>query len=49
MNNADLETSHSHFNDNDMSIAPPIGAMSAYLSKLISSSSYRSLREVASQ
>ena len=36
-------------NDNDMSIAPPVGAMSAYLSKLISSSSYRSLREVASQ
>ena len=32
-----------------MSIAPPVGAMSAYLSKLISSSSYRSLREVASQ
>ena len=24
-------------NDNDMSIAPPVGAMSAYLSKLISS------------
>ena len=36
-------------NDNDMSIAPPVGAMSAYLSKLNSSSSYRSLREVASQ
>lgn len=31
-------------NDNDMSIAPPVGAMSAYLSRLISSRSYRSLR-----
>ena len=34
-------------NDNDMSIAPPVGAMSAYLSRLISSRSYRSLRHVA--
>ncbi len=34
-------------NDNDMSIAPPTGAMSAYLSRLISSHSYRSLRHVA--
>jgi 1-deoxy-D-xylulose-5-phosphate synthase len=33
-------------NDNDMSIAPPTGAMSAYLSRLISSKSYRSLRHV---
>ena len=33
-------------NDNDMSIAPPVGAMSAYLSRLISSQPYRSLREV---
>ncbi|MBK8177097.1 MAG: 1-deoxy-D-xylulose-5-phosphate synthase [Rhodospirillales bacterium] len=33
-------------NDNDMSIAPPVGAMSAYLSKLISSKPYRSLRHV---
>ncbi len=33
-------------NDNDMSIAPPTGAMSAYLSRLISSHSYRSLRHV---
>jgi len=31
-------------NDNDMSIAPPVGAMSAYLSRLISSKSYRSIR-----
>ena len=28
-------------NDNDMSIAPPVGAMSAYLSRLISSRTYR--------
>jgi 1-deoxy-D-xylulose-5-phosphate synthase len=31
-------------NDNDMSIAPPVGAMSAYLSRLISSKPYRSIR-----
>ena len=35
-------------NDNDMSIAPPVGAMSAYLSKLISSKPYRSIRHLAS-
>ncbi|MGE0716552.1 MAG: 1-deoxy-D-xylulose-5-phosphate synthase [Alphaproteobacteria bacterium] len=34
-------------NDNDMSIAPPVGAMSAYLSRLISSKPYRSLRHLA--
>ncbi len=34
-------------NDNDMSIAPPVGAMSAYLSRLISSKGYRSLRDIA--
>ncbi len=34
-------------NDNDMSIAPPVGAMSAYLSRLLSSQSYRSLRQIA--
>jgi 1-deoxy-D-xylulose-5-phosphate synthase len=34
-------------NDNDMSIAPPVGAMSAYLSRLLSSQSYRSLRHLA--
>jgi 1-deoxy-D-xylulose-5-phosphate synthase len=33
-------------NDNDMSIAPPVGAMSAYLSRLISSRSYRSMRHL---
>ncbi len=36
-------------NDNDMSIAPPVGAMSAYLSKLISSRSYLGLRQFAKQ
>src|SRR5271163_1398632 len=34
-------------NDNDMSIAPPVGAMSAYLSRLLSSQSFLSLRELA--
>lgn len=34
-------------NDNDMSIAPPTGAMSAYLARLISGQKYRSLRHVA--
>jgi len=36
-------------NDNDMSIAPPVGAMSAYLSKLISSRPFLSLREIAAK
>jgi 1-deoxy-D-xylulose-5-phosphate synthase len=36
-------------NDNDMSIAPPVGAMSAYLSRLISSRGYRSLRHIAKE
>ena len=31
-------------NDNDMSIAPPVGAMSAYLARLISSRPYRGFR-----
>ncbi len=34
-------------NDNDMSIAPAVGAMSAYLSRVVSSHSYRSLRHLA--
>ncbi len=33
-------------NDNDMSIAPPVGAMSAYLSRLISSKPFRSIRHL---
>lgn len=32
-------------NDNDMSIAPPVGAMSAYLSELISSRPFHSIRD----
>jgi 1-deoxy-D-xylulose-5-phosphate synthase len=36
-------------NDNDMSIAPPVGAMSAYLARLISSGPYRGLREIGKQ
>jgi 1-deoxy-D-xylulose-5-phosphate synthase len=34
-------------NDNEMSIAPPVGAMSAYLSRLMSSRSFLSLRDMA--
>ena len=36
-------------NDNDMSIAPPTGAMSAYLARLVSGRAYRSFRETAKQ
>src|SRR5713101_488438 len=36
-------------NDNDMSIAPPVGAMSAYLAKHISGRTYLSLREIGKQ
>ena len=36
-------------NDNDMSIAPPTGAMSAYLARLVSGKTYLSLRESAKQ
>ena len=36
-------------NDNDMSIAPPVGAMSAYLSKLLSSRTYLGLRHFSRQ
>lgn len=36
-------------NDNDMSIAPPTGAMSAYLSRIVSSKEYRGLRHVAKE
>ena len=34
-------------NDNDMSIAPPVGGLSAYLARLISSRSFLSLRDLA--
>tara|TARA_Y100000031_G_scaffold153818_1_gene199951 strand:- start:1392 stop:3326 length:1935 start_codon:yes stop_codon:yes gene_type:complete len=36
-------------NDNDMSIAPPVGALSAYLSRLISSKPFRSARHFAKE
>ncbi|TNC04171.1 1-deoxy-D-xylulose-5-phosphate synthase, partial [Methylobacterium terricola] len=36
-------------NDNDMSIAPPVGAMSSYLARLVSGDTYRSLRDTAKQ
>ena len=36
-------------NDNDMSIAPPVGALSSYLSRLLSGKTYRSLRESGKQ
>ena len=36
-------------NDNDMSIAPPTGAMSAYLARLVSSRTYLSIRDAAKQ
>jgi 1-deoxy-D-xylulose-5-phosphate synthase len=36
-------------NDNNMSIAPPVGAMSAYLARLISGRTYLSLRNIGKQ
>ena len=36
-------------NDNDMSIAPPVGGMSAYLARLVSGGTYRSLRDFGKQ
>ncbi len=36
-------------NDNEMSIAPPVGALSAYLARLISGRTYTSLREIGRQ
>lgn len=49
MNNAGADKSRLIviLNDNDMSIAPPVGAMSNYLSKLVSSRPYRGLRRIA--
>ncbi len=34
-------------NDNDMSIAPPVGGLSAYLARLVSSSEYLGIRKLA--
>jgi 1-deoxy-D-xylulose-5-phosphate synthase len=36
-------------NDNDMSIAPPVGGMSAYLARVVSSGSYQSFRKLGRQ
>jgi 1-deoxy-D-xylulose-5-phosphate synthase len=36
-------------NDNDMSIAPPVGGMSHYLARLVSGTGYRTLRKVGKQ
>ena len=36
-------------NDNDMSIAPPVGGLSAYLARMVSSSEYLGLRSMASR
>ena len=36
-------------NDNDMSIAPPVGAMSAYLAKLSATRTYLKLRDIGKQ
>ena len=36
-------------NDNDMSIAPPVGAMSAYLARILSGRTYLSLRDIGKQ
>ena len=48
MNNA-METTRQLtviLNDNDMSIAPPVGGMSAYMARLVSGGGYRSLRNL---
>ncbi|MDF1791176.1 MAG: 1-deoxy-D-xylulose-5-phosphate synthase [Thalassobaculaceae bacterium] len=51
MNNAGASASRMLviLNDNDMSIAPPVGAMSAYLSQIVSSRSFASFRELGKQ
>ena len=36
-------------NDNDMSIAPPVGALSAYLARRVSGRTYRSMRNILRQ
>jgi 1-deoxy-D-xylulose-5-phosphate synthase len=36
-------------NDNDMSIAPPVGAMSGYLARLVSGSTYKGIRDFGKQ
>jgi len=36
-------------NDNDMSIAPPVGGMSAYLARLVSGKTYLKIRDISRQ
>lgn len=47
MNNAQDKRLIVILNDNDMSIAPPVGALSAHLAKLVSGKGYRSVRKLA--
>ncbi len=51
MNNAGARNSRLIviLNDNEMSIAPPVGALSGYLARLISGRTYTSLREIGKQ
>src|SRR5256714_5733743 len=51
MNNAGAMNSRLNvmLNDNEKSIAPPVGALSAYLARLISGRTYTSLREIGKQ
>ncbi len=51
MNNAADSTSQLTviLNDNDMSIAPPVGGMSAYLAGLVSGGTYRRVRKLGKQ
>ncbi|WP_068080741.1 1-deoxy-D-xylulose-5-phosphate synthase [Polycladidibacter stylochi] len=51
MNNAGAQKSRLIviLNDNDMSIAPPVGAVSASLARLVSGKTYTSIREAAKQ
>ena len=51
MNNAGSEKSKLVviLNDNDMSIAPPVGALSNYLSRIISSGTYQSFKHIGGQ
>jgi len=48
MNNAAASTKQLTviLNDNDMSIAPPVGGMSAYMARLVSGGGYRGLRKI---
>jgi len=47
MNNASDKRLIVILNDNDMSIAPPVGALSAHLAKLVSGQGYRTVRKLA--